>query len=96
MVKSPRIERGDWLTLQVKVTEAWDDGRITVEHQTGQKVTMGGDSAEIIEITKPHRSRQSSRRRRRDASQSFLSPQVMRKAEEEDGDLAWASTVLLP
>ena len=53
MVKSPRVERGDWLTLQVKVTDAWDDGRVTVEHMTGQKVTMGGNSAEIIKITKP-------------------------------------------
>jgi hypothetical protein len=53
MVKSSRIERGDWLTLQVKVTDAWDDGRVTVEHMTGQKVTMGCDSAEIIEIRKP-------------------------------------------
>ena len=44
MVKSPRVKRGDWLTLQVKVTDAWDDGRVTVEHMTGQKVTMGGNT----------------------------------------------------
>jgi hypothetical protein len=56
---SPRIKRGDWLTLQVKVTTAWDDGRITVEHLTGQKVTMGSDSPEIIEITESQTSRRS-------------------------------------
>jgi hypothetical protein len=88
MVRCPRIERGDWLTLQVKVTDAWDDGRVTVEHLTGQKVTMGGDSAEIIEITKPYQSRQSSRHRHGDASQTFLSPQEKGKAEEAGGPAA--------
>lgn len=52
MTTNARIEQGDWLTLQVKVTTAQSDGRVTVEHMTGQKVTMDSDSPEIVGIVK--------------------------------------------
>lgn len=47
-----KIERGDWLTVQVEVTAVWDTGEVTVRHTGGQKVTLREDSEEIIEVTK--------------------------------------------
>lgn len=58
----PKIEPGDWITLQVPVTSVWDeDNRVTVS-VNGQLVTMNQDNESILDVTKAERERPSTGR----------------------------------
>lgn len=56
--KSRDIRVGDTITIEVEVSHAWEDGRITFSiHGYGSPITIGADSPDIASVdpTSPSR-----------------------------------------